>query len=137
MSFQYHAPYELCRADATDTGFDLRYVGSQSTTFNPGSHALLPTGCSLVLPFGYDAQVRSRSSLGLKGFLSHVGTIDQTYTSEIKVVLFYFGAEPYTINPGDKIAQLVISKIEFLFDPPTRLAEPPTAQRGGFGSTGV
>lgn len=100
--------------------------------------ALIPTGLYIALPPGYEAQVRPRSGLALKHGISVVnapGTIDADYRGECGVILVNFGSEPYTINDGDRIAQLVIAKHETVeWDEVEMLDE--TARIGGFGSTG-
>ena len=105
----------------------------------PGERALIPTGLAMVVPPGYEAQVRPRSGLALKNgitVLNSPGTIDSDYRGEIGVILLNTGRAPFTIARGDRIAQLVITAA-----PQARLIEvnelPETGRgAGGFGSTG-
>lgn len=160
QKISYIAPYVLEKANGTDVGYDLVYTGTEPVEFKFGDRKLLETGVRIKVegrrpfysifmrklssflsndqevianPFGFDAQVRGRSSMAVKGFMTHVGTIDETYQSEIKALLFYLDPLPYTIKPGDKIAQLVISTFvpcEFV------KVEEMEENRGGFGSSG-
>jgi dUTP pyrophosphatase len=121
-------------------GLDLLAAVSEAVTLQPGARALIPTGLSLALPQGYEAQVRPRSGLALKHgltLLNSPGTIDADYRGEVQVILVNLGEEPVTIPRGMRIAQLVLA-------PVTRAALeevpelPPSARgAGGFGSTGT
>lgn len=100
--------------------------------------AVVPTGLFIALPVGYEAQIRPRSGLAAKhgiGLVNGPGTIDADYRGEYGVIMVNLSQEPYTINDGDRIAQLVISKHEFI-----EWEEVPeldaTDRKGGFGSTG-
>ncbi len=105
----------------------------------PGQIELIPTGVSLEIPKGYEAQVRARSGLSTKygiGIVNGVGTIDSDYRGEIGVPLINWGTEPFTVNDGDRIAQLVVARcerVEFVV-----VDELTKTERGtrGFGSTG-
>ncbi len=121
-------------------GADLAAAVREQITLLPGARALVPTGFSIALPPGYEAQVRPRSGLAVRfgiTCLNAPGTIDADYRGEICVVLANFGAEPVVINRGDRIAQLVVAPVsrarfEIVDDlPPTVRGD------GGFGSTGV
>jgi dUTP pyrophosphatase len=93
-----------------DAGMDLRAV--EGVTLQPGEPALVPTGLAIELPPGYEAQIRPRSGLALKHAITlpnSPATIDPGYRGEIRVILLNLGATPYRINPGDRIAQMVIS----------------------------
>jgi dUTP pyrophosphatase len=121
-----------------DAGMDLCSV--KSLVIPPGGRALVPTGLAMALPPGYEAQVRPRSGLALKRgvtVLNTPGTIDEGYRGEVGVILANFGEEPFAVEKGDRIAQMVIA-------PVTRaevveVAEVDSTDRGtgGFGSTGV
>jgi len=108
-------------------------------TLQPGRYALVPTGLSIALPEGYEAQVRPRSGLAAKHgitVLNAPGTIDTDYRGEIGVLLINHGAEPFTIRRGERIAQMVIAPVaraELV-----AVTELPSTARGsgGFGSTG-
>lgn len=121
------------------SGLDIRARVDTSVVITPGASALIPTGLALEIPAGYEGQVRPRSGLALKHRLMVVnspGTIDADYRGELKIILGNFGAEPFTVNDGDRIAQLVIG-------PVTRVEIHEAAELsgtvrgvGGFGSTG-
>lgn len=106
----------------------------------PHARALVPTGLAMALPAGYEAQIRPRSGLAYKHgvtCLNTPGTIDADYRGEVKVLLINHGSEPFTINRGERIAQMVIAPItQPNFERVGELSE--TARgAGGFGSTGV
>ena len=115
-------------------------LGNQSLTIEPHKWAMVPTGISIALPVGYEAQVRPRSGLAAKKgvtVLNAPGTVDSDYRGEVKVILINHSDEPFVINDGDRIAQMVIARHESAsFEVVTSLDE---TQRGagGFGSTGV
>lgn len=99
---------------------------------------LVPTGLFAAVPVGYEAQIRPRSGLALKHGVSLVntpGTIDADYRGEIGVIVINLGAEPFTINDGERIAQMVVAKHETItWEEVTELVS--TERMGGFGSTG-
>ena len=106
---------------------------------NPGGRALIPTGLHIALPIGYEAQIRPRSGLALKSgitVLNTPGTIDSDYRGDVGVILINHGLEPFCIMQGDRIAQMVINKIEQVDF--VQVAELNETNRGagGFGSTG-
>jgi dUTP diphosphatase len=105
----------------------------------PGARALIPTGFALELPQGYEAQVRPRSGLALKAgvtLLNSPGTIDADYRGELMVIMINHGAEPFLVQRGDRIAQLVIAPVASVeIVAVEALAETERGQ-GGFGSTG-
>lgn len=117
---------------------DLTANIDEPITLKPLERALIPTGIYIALPPGHEAQIRPRSGLALKYGISMVnapGTIDADYRGEIGVILINLGQEPFTINGGDRIAQMVIAKHEVVeWDEVETLDE--TGRRGGFGSTG-
>lgn len=100
---------------------------------------LIPTGLFMEIPEGYEAQVRPRSGLAIKQgitCLNTPGTIDSDYRGEIKIVLINLSSEEQVIHPGDRIAQMVIQKVEkATMNPIAELTET-TRNEGGFGSTG-
>jgi dUTP diphosphatase len=121
---------------AEDAGLDLHAV--EDTVLAPGVPKLVPTGLTIELPPGYEAQVRPRSGLALKHSITQPnspGTIDPGYRGEIRVILLNLGREPYHIRAGDRIAQIVIARYESVEWEETELAR---SQRGsgGFGSSG-
>jgi dUTP pyrophosphatase len=108
-------------------------------TLAPGAWAMVPTGLSIALPVGYEAQVRPRSGLAAKhgiGVLNGPGTIDADYRGEIKVILFNFAPEPFVINRGERIAQMVLARVEQLEWAPTETLSDTSRGAGGFGHTG-
>ena len=111
----------------------------QTQTIKPGARALIPTGIAMALPQGLEAQVRPRSGLAAKfgvTVLNTPGTIDSDYRGEIKVILINHGDEPFMIKRGERIAQLVVQKIELI--KLEEVKELSSSDRGssGFGSTG-
>ena len=107
---------------------------------NPGGRALIPTGLHIALPVGSEAQIRPRSGLSLKNgitVLNTPGTIDSDYRGDVGVILINHGLEPFCVMQGDRIAQMVINKIEQVdFIQVTELNET-NRGTGGFGSTGA
>jgi dUTP pyrophosphatase len=121
------------------SGMDLRAYVQDPVSFKPMERLLVPTGLFIELPEGYEAQVRPRSGLAFKHgitCLNTPGTIDSDYRGEIKILLINLSAEPQIIEPGDRIAQLVIQKVEKVnWNEAPVLAET-NRNEGGFGSTG-
>ena len=127
---------EYTHGPAEDAGMDLRAV--DLVTLEPGVPQLVPTGLAVEVPPGYEAQVRPRSGLALKNAIAMPnapGTIDPGYRGEVRVILLNLGSEPYTIHPGDRIAQMIVSRYETVEWVEGELAE---SRRGtdGFGSSG-
>jgi len=123
-------------------GADLRAAlpTDAPMVLKPGERTLVPTGMAMALPAGYEAQIRPRSGLAYKHgitCLNTPGTIDADYRGEVKVLLINHGDEAFTINRGERIAQMVIAPItQPEFERVTELSD--TARgAGGFGSTGV
>lgn len=121
-------------------GMDLYANVTETTIINPMQIKIIPTGISIALPQNYEAQIRPRSGLALKHGISFVntpGTIDSDYRGEINVIMINFGSEPFTINRGDRIAQMVINKIEIPEIIEVDELDKTQRDRGGFGSTGL
>ena len=121
-------------------GMDLRAYLDAPVTLAPMERALIPTGIFLAVPRGYEAQVRARSGLAVKhgiGLVNGIGTIDSDYRGEVKVALINWGSEPFTIENGDRIAQLVIAAYERVDWEETDTLDETERGAGGFGSTGV
>ena len=122
-------------------GVDLRAAvpQDQPVTLAPGQHALLPTGLKMALPPGTEGQVRPRSGLAYRHgvtVLNSPGTIDADYRGEVKVLLINHGDEPFRIERGERIAQLVVARyVPVQFAPVEDLGETERGA-GGFGSTG-
>ena len=122
-----HGPVE-------DAGMDLRAV--ERVVLQPGVAQAVPTGIAIELPPGHEAQVRPRSGLGLKHSLTvNFGTIDPGYRGEIRVIMFNLGRADYTVEKGDRIAQLVISRYESVEWEESDISESARGA-GGFGSSG-
>ncbi|MCS6988433.1 MAG: dUTP diphosphatase [Chloroherpetonaceae bacterium] len=121
-------------------GLDLFACNDEDIVIEPQSVALVPTGFAMELPEGYEAQLRPRSGLALKCAISlpnSPATIDADYRGEVKVILINHGKEPFTVKKGDRVAQMVIAKVErAIFVEAERLSET-TRGEGGFGHTGV
>lgn len=120
-------------------GMDLRAAISEPVTIEPGQRCLISTGLRIALPVGYEAQIRPRSGLAIDHgitVLNSPGTVDADYRGTIKVVLINLGSEPFTINYGERIAQLIIAPVSRAeWEPVAEVAQ--TARGpGGFGSTG-
>lgn len=121
-------------------GMDIRAALKEPIDLKPGDRILIPTGLQMALPFGFEAQIRPRSGLAYKHgitMLNTPGTIDSDYRGEVKVLAINHGDEPFTVNHGDRIAQMVIAPV---FQPEVKETdELPESSRGkgGFGSTGV
>ena len=118
---------------------DLRANTSENITLKPLERYHIPTGLFIQLPDGYEAQVRPRSGLALKQgitCLNSPGTVDSDYRGELKVVLINLSAEEQVIVPGDRIAQLVIQKVEKAVWEEVSVLEETARSSGGFGSTG-
>jgi dUTP diphosphatase len=124
---------------ALSAGMDLRAAVSERMVVLPGERAILPTGICIALPEGTEAQVRPRSGLAAKHGISMVntpGTIDADYRGEIKVILINHGAESFTIERGDRIAQLVIAPVLRAVWRQTDSLDDTDRGAGGFGHTG-
>ncbi len=120
-------------------GMDLRAAVSEPIALKPGERALVPTGIYIELPEGLEAQVRARSGLAVKygiGLVNGVGTIDSDYRGEIKVPLINWGDSDFSIQQGDRIAQMIICKYQRIqWEAVDKLMET-TRGEGGFGHTG-
>lgn len=120
-------------------GMDLKAFMENPVVLKPMQRALIPTGLFMELPIGYEAQVRPRSGLAFKHgitVLNSPGTIDADYRGEIKVLLVNLGTEDFTIQNGERIAQMVIAKHETAeWIKVTELSET-NRGTGGYGSTG-
>ncbi|MFN0064522.1 MAG: dUTP diphosphatase [Myxococcaceae bacterium] len=120
-------------------GMDLLADVREPVVLEPGERRLIPTGLVIELPPGFEAQVRSRSGLALKHGVvcpNSPGTIDADYRGEVQVILANLSREPFRIQRGDRIAQLVVARVERLaWEEVSHLTETARGQ-GGFGSTG-
>ena len=126
-------------ATADSSGMDIRAAISEPLTIKPLERALVPTGLFIELPHGYEAQIRPRSGLAIKNgitCLNTPGTIDADYRGEIKVILINLSNEQHAIQPGDRIAQMIIQKVEKAFLVPVLELNETERNAGGFGHTG-
>jgi len=128
-------------AYATDgaAGMDLMASVETAVTLHPLERQLIPTGLFIELPFGYEAQIRPRSGLAIKHGLTCLnspGTIDSDYRGEIKIILINLSNELHTIQPGDRIAQMIINKVEQISWNVVTLITETQRNNGGFGHTG-
>ncbi|MDF1610903.1 MAG: dUTP diphosphatase [Stygiobacter sp.] len=122
------------------SGLDIRAAVENEVIIPKGKVSLIPTNLMVEIPFGYEIQIRPRSGLAAKngiGVLNSPGTIDSDYRGEIKIILFNFGENDFVIKRGDRIAQMVISKVY-----KAELVESSKLQNsnrgsGGFGHTGL
>ena len=122
-------------------GMDLRAAVAEDAplTLAPGARALVPTGLKIALEVGYEAQVRPRSGLALKHGLTCLnspGTIDSDYRGEVGVILINHGQEPFLIQRGERIAQMVIARHEQASMVEVETLDETARGAGGFGSTG-
>lgn len=127
-------------ATAQSAGMDLRANISEPIVLKPLERRLIPTGLHIALPQGYEAQVRPRSGLALKHgitVLNTPGTIDADYRGEIGVVLINLSSEPFTVNDGERIAQMVIAKHETATFVEVETLDETERGQGGYGHTGV
>lgn len=126
-------------ATKLSAGMDLRANIDEPVVLQPGERRLIPTGIHIGLPQGYEAQVRPRSGLALKHgitCLNSPGTIDADYTGDVGVILINHGHEPFTINDGDRIAQMVIAKFKKAAWVEVDILQDTERGDGGFGHTG-
>ena len=121
-------------------GMDLCAAVKADVILTPGAKAIIPTGFSIALPPGYEAQVRPRSGLAAKNgvtVLNTPGTIDADYRGEIGVILINHGREPFTITRGARIAQMIVAPVSMVKWKETDTLSDTDRGAGGFGSTGV
>ena len=126
-------------ATALSAGLDLKANITEPVTLKPLERVLVPTGLFIALPEGTEAQVRPRSGLAAKHgitVLNSPGTIDADYRGEIKVILVNLSNEPFVINPGERIAQMVVARFERAQWVEVQKLDSTERGEGGFGSTG-
>ena len=136
-----HSPYALpAYATALSAGMDLRACLTEPVVLRPLERAMVPTGLFIALPEGYEAQIRPRSGLAAKKgitVLNSPGTVDADYRGEIRVILVNLSNEDFTVEPGERIAQMVIAKHERVEWDEVEVLDETVRGAGGFGSTGV
>lgn len=121
-------------------GVDLEAAVGEPITLKPGERQLIPTGLAIALPEGFEAQIRPRSGLAFKNgvtVLNSPGTIDADYRGEVKVILANLGTEPFTVERGMRVAQMVIARYEHVAWQQVAELDETARGAGGFGSTGV
>jgi len=121
-------------------GLDLRADLEAPVTLNPMERKLIPTGLYIELPEGFEAQIRPRSGLAFKhgiGIVNSPGTVDADYRGEIKVLLINFSADPFEINTGDRIAQMIVSRHEQVSWEEVEILNETSRGAGGYGHTGI
>jgi len=127
-------------ATIQSAGMDLRANLDQPITLAPMQRCLVPTGLYMALPIGFEAQVRPRSGLAIKKgitVLNSPGTIDADYRGEVCVILINLSAEPFVIEDGERIAQMVIARHEQVAWEQVEVLDDTERGSGGFGHTGV
>ena len=134
------SPFALpAYATPLSAGVDLKANLSEAITLKPLERSLVPTGLFLAIPAGYEAQVRPRSGLAAKHgitVLNSPGTIDADYRGEVKVILVNLSPEPFVVEPGERIAQLVVAQCEQVSWEEVERLDETERGAGGFGSTG-
>jgi dUTP pyrophosphatase len=129
-----------CYQSDGSSGLDLRAAVNKDLTLQPGTIELIPIGLSISLPEGYEAQIRPRSGLALRdglGFVNSPGTIDADYRGEISVIAINWGKKPLTIKRGERIAQMVISKVSKATVEEVSELDGTKRGEGGFGHSGT
>lgn len=127
-------------ATPLSAGMDVRADITEPVVLGPLERTMVPTGLFMALPQGYECQVRPRSGLAAKHgitVLNTPGTVDADYRGEIKVILVNLSNETFTIEPGERIAQLVIAKHEHVEWDEVEVLDETERGEGGFGSTGT
>lgn len=120
-------------------GIDIRANIEEAITLNSLERVLIPTGIKMAIPSGYEVQVRPRSGLAIKHgitMLNSPGTIDSDYRGEIKVIVINLSKETYVIQPNERIAQLVLNKVEQMEFVEVEILDETERGEGGFGHTG-
>ncbi len=140
IKVNYTGKHELPQFEtAQSAGMDLRANIDVPVVLQPGDRALIPTGIKMALPDGYEAQIRPRSGLAYKQgitVLNSPGTIDADYRGDVGVLLINHGREPFTVEDGMRVAQMVVAQYsQFQWKPVEDLEETDRGE-GGFGSTG-
>ena len=127
-------------ATPDSAGMDLRASIDAPVELQPLQRRLIPTGLRIALPAGYEAQIRPRSGLALKHgitVLNSPGTIDSDYRGEVGVLLCNLSDTPFTVNPGERIAQMVVARYEQAVFVPVDALDTTARGEGGYGHTGI
>ncbi|MFZ1082068.1 MAG: dUTP diphosphatase [Candidatus Kryptoniota bacterium] len=128
-----------CYMTDGSAGMDLHAAVKESVVISPMSAALVPTNLKIELPIGFEAQIRPRSGLAFRNKIilpNSPGTIDSDYRGEIKIIMMNLGTEPFNVNRGDRIAQMVISEYKRVKWEESQSLGVTSRGEGGFGSTG-
>ena len=131
-------PLPSYQSDAS-SGLDLHAAVNKDLTLEPGDIKLIPTGLSISLPEGYEAQIRPRSGLALQhglGFVNAPGTIDADYRGEIGIIAINLGKKPLTIKRGERVAQMVINAVSRAIVKEVNELDTTQRGKGGFGHSG-
>ena len=126
-------------ATSLSAGMDIRANLTEPVVLKPLERKLIPTGLFIALPEGYEAQMRPRSGLALKhgiSLLNTPGTIDADYRGEIGIILVNLSSEPFTVNDGERICQMVIATYSQIAWKPVEVLDETERGAGGFGHTG-
>lgn len=126
-------------ATELSAGMDIRANLAEPVVLKPLERKLIPTGLFIALPEGYEAQMRPRSGLALKHgitLLNTPGTIDADYRGEIGVILVNLSSEPFTVNDGERICQMIIASYSQIAWKPVEVLDETERGAGGFGHTG-
>ena len=127
-------------ATAHAAGMDISACIDEPVALEHFSTALIPSGFSIELPEGYEAQLRPRSGLALRSMISlpnSPATIDADYRGEVKVILINYGREPFTVCHGDRVAQMVVARVEQVQFEEVQVLGSTVRGEGGFGHTGT
>jgi len=119
---------------------DVHACLDEPMILQPMERKMIPTGIALAIPSGYEVQLRARSGLSIKHgitMVNGVGTIDSDYRGEVGVLMINLGQEPFTVEPGMRIAQMVLSKYEQIEWQPVDMLDETVRGIGGYGSTGL
>lgn len=140
VKFKKLVPHAIIPTRGTPFAAGMDLYASEAVTLQPGEFKPVSAGVAIELPPGYEGQVRARSGNAMKfgvGVVNAPGTIDEDYRGEVKTIMINHGKNPFVINPGDRIAQLVIVKTNlFPAEEVQELSPAPTRGAAGFGSTG-
>jgi dUTP pyrophosphatase len=120
-------------------GMDICAAVTEAVLLGKGEIAMLPTGFAMALPQGYEAQIRPRSGLAVKhgiGLINSPGTIDADYRGEVMIAVINLGPQPYTFHRGDRVAQMVIQRVDRAVLVEVESLDETRRNTGGFGHTG-
>ena len=129
-----------CYESEGSSGMDIRASVREAVLLNPGEIRLIPTGLAVSVPPGYEAQIRPRSGLALKhgiGMVNSPGTIDSDYRGEIGIIVINWGQRPFTVRRGDRIAQMIITRVYRADITEVEVLDSTRRGGGGFGHSGV